>query len=819
MPGSGSSPDARDVHDRLVVTRRAREPSGEQCGGTDVDRPDEVHRFRLHLGDRTERRARRSIVDEDRHRPERSDGSLDHDGGDLGIAQVCRHGGHRDATGAQVLLEARELLLAARDPDDRIALRSERLGHAATDPARCPGDDGGTSMHVPTLSVTPSASLASVGTTREAPVGNRLATSDSLYLRDHADDPVDWWPWSSDSLATAARLGRPLFVSIGYAACHWCHVMAETTFRDPAVAALINEHFLPVKVDREELPDIDARFMAAALAINGSGGWPLTAVATSDGRPAWVATYLPPRSTSNLPGLIETLTTILDAIARDPRALERAADELTRARLEPRSRRPTAPPTDEITMRLRTDLARQLDRSEGGFGTAPKFPQAHALLALWELVRTGDGVETVRVRELVLASVRRYAESGLVDHLDGGIFRYAVDRPMVDVHYEKMLVDQAWFILLLAVIGPDREDLDLYFTLERTIAFVRRALVRFDGLLATSLDADAHGVEGGAYLLRAEEVRAVLGDEAAWVIDELHLPPDRPHHGHRIGASTLRLEGNALTRFDALAAWRRGRGSARRDDKALCDHNAAVATALLVAGRRSGRDEWIVWGLGLARRVHATFVDASGARHVAYGGEARGATSSDELWVSIMALAAWEVTGATAWLERARTSASRLVERFLLPGLGMVVSSTEPGEAVPDRLDGAHPSVSSLALWHLTRLVAVSADDRLAHARSQLADALADVLEAAPAAAALGALAMGHTDRVRTVVVATPNLTELARVALAAARPLDVVVRDPTHPLATGAAGDRAEVCVAHACLLPTSDPRVLADALWSTLP
>lgn len=661
----------------------------------------------------------------------------------------------------------------------------------------------------------PNSSLTLIGTTREAPVGTRLAASESLYLRDHADDPVDWWPWSTEAFATASQLGRPLFVSIGYAACHWCHVMAETTFRDPEVAALINEHFVAVKVDREELPDVDARFMAAALAINGSGGWPLTAVATADGRPAWVATYLPPRTTSNLPGLIETLSTIVDAIARDPGALERAAEELTRARLAPRDRR-ARPPSDDLATRLRTELTGLLDPSEGGFGTAPKFPQAHALLALWELVRTGDEPEMIRARDLVLRSVRRYVESGLVDHLDGGVFRYAVDRRMVDVHYEKMLIDQAWFILLLASIGADRADPDLRFTLERTIAFIRRALVRFDGLLATSLDADADGVEGGAYLLRADDVRTALGDDADWVIEELHLPRDRPYHGHRIGTPRLRLEGDALAHVDALAAWRRARGSARRDDKALCDHNAAVATALLVAGRRFERDDWLTSGLGLARRVHATFVDAMGSHHVSYGGEARGATSSDELWISVMALAAWEVTGVRLWLERARTSADRLLERFFVPGLGMVVASREPGEAAPDRLDGAYPSVSSLALWHLTRLSAVSEDDDLERARSLLADALAEVLGAAPAAASLGALAMAHAERVRTVVIPTPKLTELSRVALAAARPLDVVVRDPTNPLAAQCDDGHAEVCVAHACLLPTRDPRVLGDALRS---
>jgi uncharacterized protein YyaL (SSP411 family) len=653
-------------------------------------------------------------------------------------------------------------------------------------------------------------------------MANRLATQRSAYLRDHRDDPIDWWPWGAEALDEAARRGTPLFVSIGYSACHWCHVMARETFRDPEVADLVNRRFVAVKVDREEHPDVDARFMGALLALAGSGGWPITAVATADGRPAWAATYLPPHSRGGHLGLIEALGTILTALERDPDVLERAADELAAARL--RALRISAPKPDSplqgratLAERLAHDLAARLDPDWGGFGTEPKFPQAHALLALWELGELLGEAEARSSRPLVLASAHSFLAGGLFDHLDGGFFRYATRRDLSEVHFEKMLLDQAWLLVLLARLAHDADDEELAWGAARTVAFVRRSLVRSDGLLATSLDADWHGREGGAYLISAEEVRAALGEDATAVITALGLPTQGAAHARRTRGEHLVPEAGLADALGRLAAWRRGARRPRRDDKALCDANAAFATALLLAGRLLGRTDWLVWGLSLSARTYDAFVRGDQAHHVSYGDEPHGRSGSDELWLSIASLAAWEVSGQSRWLRRALARAHQLLEDFFLPGLGIGLAGGDPDEAAPDRLDGAYPSVSSLALWHLARLAEASGDAELDAATDALARALGDIMDAAPSAAAFGALSLAVRSAARTIVVPARIPDALATTALAEGRLVDLVVSDPTARRASLGVSRAASVCVQGACWLPIADPTALARALGSS--
>ncbi len=649
-------------------------------------------------------------------------------------------------------------------------------------------------------------------------MGERLAHEDSVYLRDHASDPIDWWPWGPGALREAQRRRRPLFVSIGYAACHWCHVMAQTTFHDPEVAALINEHFVPVKVDREEHPALDARFMAALLALQGSGGWPITAIATAEGRPAWATTYLPPRRSQLGPGLLETLRSILEALEADPTVLERAAAELSA--LQGRRRRPPtplvspqAPQLRSLGDRLLADLRGQLDERFGGFGREPKFPQAHALLSLAELAHAvGDAASF----EAVTSTARRFVRSALFDQVGGGFFRYATDRALTEVHYEKMLVDQAWLIALLAQLAHDTSDPELRLATARTVAFVRRELVRPDGLLATSLDADRDGVEGGAYRLTAADLREALpagvADELAEALGlhdgEARVPrvvPDR----------ALITDDRLLSALDTLWRWLRQHRPPRRDDKALCDANAATATALLRAGRLLEERSWIAWGLGLAERVRARFLQPDGVRHVSYvGGSARLAASTDELWFSIMALAVWEVTGLATWLSLSLESLERLLERSLLDPLGICLGSAHEPDPIPDRLDGAHPSATALAVWHVSRLASVQPDSELATTLAQLVGDLDDVIAEAPSAASLAVTALALRDAHRTIVVPTRTDTALVWSALTHARPLDVVVRDPLHPLAHGRDPATASICVGWQCLLPLDDPAALAVAL-----
>jgi len=434
---------------------------------------------------------------------------------------------------------------------------------------------------------------------------NRLASESSPYLRQHADNPVHWWPWGPEAMADAAARDVPILLSVGYSACHWCHVMAHESFEDEATAAVMNEHFVNVKVDREERPDVDAIYMDAVQAMTGRGGWPMTVFLAPDGRPLYGGTYFPPRRHGGTPSFTELLEAVHHAWTTSRDQLFEQADRLTESlghggRLEAGE----AVPGLEVLSAALEALHGAHDGEWGGFGGAPKFPTPQNLdLVLRGLQRTREP-ELDRIAETTLDAM---ASGGMYDHLGGGFARYSVDRHWVVPHFEKMLYDQSGLLRLylhgLLVLGHDR----YLQVVEET--YVLRDLRRDGGGIASAEDADSldpttgHSEEGAFYTFTPDEVRAALAAaDAADLVDEalafweLDRPanfegrwiPVRTHH-RGDWARGERVERVRRILFEV----RGGRPRPGLDDKVLTEWNGHWIAALAEVAFALDRPDWL----------------------------------------------------------------------------------------------------------------------------------------------------------------------------------------------------------------------------------
>ncbi|HET8990027.1 MAG TPA: DUF255 domain-containing protein [Acidimicrobiales bacterium] len=651
----------------------------------------------------------------------------------------------------------------------------------------------------------------------------------SLYLRQHLDNPVAWWAWGEDALAEARRLDRPVFLSVGYAACHWCHVMAHESFEDPGVAAVLNERFVPIKVDREERPDVDALYMAAVQLSSGHGGWPMSVFALPDGRPFLAGTYYPPRDRGGLVGFSRLLAAVAEAWDEQRPLVTAQADELAGA-LEREVRLidylgPATRPLDlaEARRNLREALVERAD-ADGGFGPAPRFPRPSYLRALFEF---DDGPSRAVLSDALEAMARR----GLYDHLDGGFARYCVDATWRVPHFEKMLSDQALlarcYLEAARVTGrASWREVGL-----ATLDFVERALRTPSGY-AAALDADAGGVEGGHVTWTPEEVRLALAGEPAAVVDAVLRRYTITAAGDLEGRSVPRLSGGepfstpphlreALRR---LAEARERRVQPARDDKVVLEWNAYFAQALLAAGSEPylSRALELLGGLGATHHAGGRWWRTQ-HRRVA-------ATAGDLAALADAHLDAFVATGDDRWRDRARALAETLLERHWEgPRPHSLAPDVGDGVATPDRethdlvtrpkdvLDGATPSAHALATRALARLALVDADpDRLVVAQRlvTLGAALFEHPLAVPDLVEAAGFAL------QGVEVAVPGAEgPLARHLRSKVVPRTVVITgEGGSPLLSGRLPGLAYVCRAGVCSAPVDHPAALDAALDEAL-
>jgi len=663
---------------------------------------------------------------------------------------------------------------------------------------------------------------------------NRLANETSPYLLQHKANPVDWWPWSPEALAEAKRTNKPILLSVGYAACHWCHVMAHESFEDDATARVMNELFVNIKVDREERPDIDQIYMAALHHLGEHGGWPLTMFLTPAGEPIWGGTYFPNASRYGKPAFVDVLREIARLFRDEPQKIEQ-----NRAALMERLAAAARPAgTATVGIADLNNAARQLagiiDPVNGGTRGAPKFPQAALFELLWRAgLRTGDA----RYFAAVDISLHHICEGGIYDHLGGGFSRYSVDERWLVPHFEKMLYDNAQLLELLA-IAHQRTGKALYRqrALE-TVAWLKREMTTGEGAFAASLDADSEGEEGKFYVWSYDEIVRQLGiEDGEFFAHHYDVTPAGNFEGHNIlnrlqpqprsEADETRLAG---LRGKLLAA-RATRVRPGLDDKVLADWNGLMIAALVNGGLLLEQSSWIA----LARRAFDFIARAMthGERlgHSYRDGKLKfPGLASDFAAMIRAALALYEATGEDSYLDQALKWQRALDRDYADAATGTYYLTAADAEGLVIRpaatTDEATPNHNAVAAQNLIRLAVLTGDDGWRDKADRLIAAIA------PAAAENLYMHMALLNaidlRLRAAQIVVTGQGPAAQALLDFARrlpPLDRIVLHaaaadtlpPSHPARgkIAAAAEQAFVCVGETCSLPVTDPAGLRAAV-----
>jgi len=656
---------------------------------------------------------------------------------------------------------------------------------------------------------------------------NRLASSSSAYLRQHADNPVDWWPWGPEALAHARELDRPIFLSIGYAACHWCHVMAHESFEDPRIAEALNDSFVAIKVDREERPDVDELYMAATQLVAGHGGWPMSVFLVPDGRPFMAGTYYPPTDRHGQVGFERLLRALADAWAHQRDQVMAQAQSLQDAVQReisfvdhlralddtldlPRARR-----------RLRDELVGRCDE-QGGFGDAPKFPRPSYVQALLEF---DDDSAVSAVARTLDAMARR----GLYDHLRGGFARYSVDDEWHVPHFEKMLSDQALLArvyLRAACTARHREWRDVAHD---TLHFVVNDL-KVDAGYASSLDADAGGVEGSHVTWSVQEVEAALddagrGDDLAPTLARWRITSPGPFEGRSIprlapGQPFLTPDELRPAR-EALRLARSRRPAPGRDEKVILEWNAMFASACLASGDVGFRDVALALLTSLATThfQRGTWWRTESQR--------AHASAADVAWLCDAHVDAFEATGDDAWLDAGRDLAHYLLEHYWdgerpsatnpFVGSGLFATSDAVADlsARPKEIfDGATPSSHAVACRALARLALCRGDADLLCAAQRLVELGATLIATHPEA--VPDLLDGAGFALEGVEIVVPgaanDLSDHVRLRAVARSVL--ITGTGSSPLLQERRAGLAYVCRAGVCRLPARSTRELDEQL-----
>jgi hypothetical protein len=584
-------------------------------------------------------------------------------------------------------------------------------------------------------------------------VANRLADALSPYLLQHADNPVDWYEWCDEAFDRARERDVPVLLSVGYAACHWCHVMAHESFEDPAVAALMNERFVSIKVDREERPDVDAVYMAATTALTGSGGWPMTVFLDHERRPFYAGTYFPPEPRAGMP----SFRILLDAISA---AWTERRDEIAGSAEQIAGALARTPPVEgvldgQVTDRAVAALAAAFDPRHGGFGAAPKFPHPttiERLLRHWRNT-AGDAEPDVEALFMAALTLARMAEGGLFDHVGGGFYRYCVDRYWQIPHFEKMLYDNALLLPLYAEGARRWENPLLREAAEGIADWLLTTMRQADGGYAASIDADADGEEGGFHVWRRAQVEAVLDDAAAALFCRVygldgppnfenrswHLQRARPRRNDPAGALDEPASARLAQAREQLRAAREARVHPTLDAKRLTSWNALLADGFLRAGRALDRPEWIEEADRILDFIRARMWRDGRLSAVYNDGEARfAAYLDDHAWLLQAVLRRLQQDWSATSLGFAIELADALLERFEDPEHGGFYFSDATVDVPMTRSmlfqDDATPAGNAAAARALDRLGRLLGETRYTDAAARCLTRAVPAIREAPAA-------------------------------------------------------------------------------------
>ncbi|MGV1014853.1 MAG: thioredoxin domain-containing protein, partial [Methyloceanibacter sp.] len=503
------------------------------------------------------------------------------------------------------------------------------------------------------------------------PAENQLGTETSPYLLQHRDNPVHWRPWGEAALAEARATAKPILLSVGYAACHWCHVMAHESFEDAETARVMNELFVNIKVDREERPDVDAIYMGALHALGEQGGWPLTMFLTADAEPFWGGTYFPKEERFGRPSFTRVLKEVSRIYAEEQGKVRQNADVL-KAQLQPRQRGsgPAEPPSEDVLADIARRVMAAIDPVNGGIRGAPKFPQGALFGFMW---RAGLRYGLDNPLEAVDLTLTHIAQGGIYDHLGGGFSRYSVDEKWLVPHFEKMLYDNALLLELLTEAWRENKSPLYAERMTETVEWLLREMVVPGGGFASSLDADSEGEEGKFYVWSLAEITEILGEEDAALFAEIYgVTEGGNFEGHNIlnrldslELSDAATEARLIEMRAKLLERRASRVRPGFDDKVLADWNGLMISALANAAEACGRADWLE-AAEAAFAFVGTRMSAGGRLfHSFRAGEAKApATASDYANMIKAALALATITGKPDYAEKARAWADVLDKHY-----------------------------------------------------------------------------------------------------------------------------------------------------------
>ncbi len=677
---------------------------------------------------------------------------------------------------------------------------------------------------------------------------NRLGRESSPYLLQHQHNPVDWYPWGEEAFARARAEDRPILLSVGYSACHWCHVMEHESFEDTDTAALMNALFVNVKVDREERPDVDHIYQTAVQLLRQSGGWPLTCFLTPDGRPFFAGTYFPDEARHGMPPFREILRRVDEAWRQRRGDVTRQAGMLADALEKAHSRGGG----DHIPDRAVLDegaafLLSRIDLEKGGFAGAPKFPSPTNLWTLWrQWARSGDA----DYRDAVLLTLDRMAAGGIYDQLVGGFHRYSTDAEWLAPHFEKMLYDNAQLVSLYleawrccaAGRGPADAAPNLLRVATETLDYLIRDMRGPDGLFYAATDADSEGEEGKYFVWTPQGVAAVLGDDTLTetFCRTYDVTPQGNWEGHsilrhreppaevarRLGLSLETLDSRIEAARPALRAARAARIPPLRDDKHLVSWNAYTILALVDGWRAVGRRDWLDAAVRAADTLLGTLVVEGRLLHSVCNGDRRGpGFLDDHAALGLALLHLYETTAHPRYRDAALALAVALDGWFADREAGGWYMTPSDGEVLihrpKDTHDSAVPAGSGLAATFLLRLHAHTHEQRwmdhvsatlLAHAEQMAsnpygAGQLLGVLDTFLGGFEEVVLGGAETAEMRARAGAVPGMDRIV---------LDLAQLPPDHPAASGRRAETATawVCRGFACSLPITDVGALAGAL-----
>lgn len=667
---------------------------------------------------------------------------------------------------------------------------------------------------------------------------NRLANETSPYLLQHKDNPVHWWAWGPEALAEAKRLNKPILLSVGYSACHWCHVMAHESFEDLATARVMNELFVNIKIDREERPDIDAIYMNALHSLGQQGGWPLTMFLDSDARPFWGGTYFPKTAMWGRPPFVHVLMQVAEVFHNEPGKVRNNAEAITAALA---AQTPGTGDGADIGDAFLADLVQRLagavDPQSGGLRGAPKFPQWSVFWLLW---RGAIRYDNESAKAAVITTLRNICQGGIYDHLGGGFARYSVDERWLVPHFEKMLYDNALLIELLTEVWRETQEPLFKVRIAETVAWLEREMIAENGAFAASLDADSEGEEGRFYVWTADEIATVLGrDDAAIFARIYNVTAAGNWEDHvilnrldNLGLGDAAAEARLAGLRAKLLAHRAGRIRPGWDDKVLADWNGLMIASLARAAVIFEQPAWLALAAQAFEAVDDKLGDGNRLWHSYRLGQRRGmgvaADYANMVWAAIRL---FEATGKSRYLDRAIawTAALRSTHRTSSGSIATAAAdATDVIVRLADARDDAVPNANGVMVANLMALHALTGEETFATDALAIAKAFAAAAAAQPTSHCgflAATLDLAGVTLCAIVGPATPASSVLSQISRELSLPGALLwLRPPSAAehaipalkgkLATDIA--QAYLCTSAACSAPIKDPIKLKAVLLS---